>query len=185
MENNNKKGWTGRRINRALPHLCQNGMLESVDGQGCWVWTTMSLLSPGASQHGAGKGNSGNLGCFLPGGSCQPSDSGCWCWSLPQSFPGFSRQRSGRRAKGRDPSANRAGLFPKCPFEDGDVTSRASQGSLLSPALIQDGRRKRLKEENGTLWKNPDLMVFSVGCRCFPKEISQRLHKTKESFWLF
>lgn len=110
-----------------------------------------------ASQRGAGKVNLGNLGnywgCFVPGGSCQPSDSGCWCWSLPQSSPGFSWQQSGRRVKGRDPFANRAGLLPKCLLEDGDITSRASQGSLLSPALTQDGRRNRKKEEDGTFWK--------------------------------
>lgn len=47
MENNNKKGWTSRRINRALLHLCQNGVPSSTDDERRWVGNTPSLLSLG------------------------------------------------------------------------------------------------------------------------------------------
>lgn len=153
MENNNKKGWTGRQINRALPHLCQNGVPSSTDDER-WVGTTPFLLFLGAHRrqsipaccwHGnKARMPQGILSCFLPNGSCQPSKLGCWCWSFPQSFHAFSqRQRRRRRAKGRDPFADSSWWFPRYFFGVEDIISWASWGSCLRPALLQNGRRNK------------------------------------------
>lgn len=180
MENNNKKGWTGRGINRALPHLCQSGILESMDGEGRGVGIMMGCEGGRASQRGAAKGNWGsywgnwgNWGCFLPGGSCQPSDSGCW--SFPQSQQGWAVSKM-PLWRWRNHILSIPGLpSQSCPHPGWEEKEQKGRGwNLLEKSWFND------------IYHLMMVMIFiTVGWRCFPKDNSQHWHQTKESFWLF
>lgn len=111
-------------------------------------------------QSGDAQGSLGWVLFFLMGvGSPQNQVVDAETWGSRVFSP---RQRSRSRQKSKDPFADSGWWFPRCLYGHEDIRSWASWGSLLTPALIQNGRRNEQREEDGTCWQAPDLVFMFV-----------------------
>lgn len=192
MENNNKKGWAGKQINRALPHLCQNGVSSSTDKQR-WAETTLSLLSFGcvgfrASLPGAGMGTrwrcSGQLGLFTA------------LWELPAlqirllmmkpsiRLPHLFACRAGGELRAATCLLTEAGNFQDASLEiqTSYPKSHRTHISALQWSKVGGETKRRGQDLLENSWFNGFFCSHrEQWWRCFPKDNSEHQHQNTES----